>query len=353
MKGNPYGSLKIFHHHKVLKSLEEGEAFAPIYVRIKPTNFCNHNCFYCASQTSNLNHKDSFDGKNSIPWRLLEQFIHDISDMGVKAVTFSGGGEPLVYPRIRDAVALVKAKGMDLSLISNGQLLSGEIKNLFLDSQWVRISLDSPNKEEYCKIRNLPLHFFDEVCDNIAAFAREKSKDCQLGINYVVNDYNCSRVYEAVKFVKGLGVNNIKISAVINSANQGVPVYAEEVIEQIKKAKELQTESFAVISKYEQEVNPQQIKTRSLDHCYINQLITVLGADSKIYFCHQRAYDSDAVVGDISEKSFKELWFSDEVRQRFNCLNPKEECMNSCIYEERNVLLHNYLNTDKRHINFV
>ena len=34
--------------------------------------------------------------------------------MGVKALTFSGGGEPLTYPHILEAVRLVKEQGIDL-----------------------------------------------------------------------------------------------------------------------------------------------------------------------------------------------------------------------------------------------
>lgn len=42
--GNPYSSLKIFHHKDALDSLERKEHRAPIYIRLKPTNFCNHHC---------------------------------------------------------------------------------------------------------------------------------------------------------------------------------------------------------------------------------------------------------------------------------------------------------------------
>ena len=43
----PYSSLKIFAHSKEIDKVKNGERTAPIYVRIKPTNKCNQNCYYC------------------------------------------------------------------------------------------------------------------------------------------------------------------------------------------------------------------------------------------------------------------------------------------------------------------
>ena len=45
--------------------------------------------------------------------------------MGSKALHFSGGGEPLTLSAYQEAVQQVKVTGIDLSLISNGQLLKG------------------------------------------------------------------------------------------------------------------------------------------------------------------------------------------------------------------------------------
>lgn len=45
--GNPYSSLKIFHHKDVLDSLERKEHRALIYIRLKSANVCNRHCVYC------------------------------------------------------------------------------------------------------------------------------------------------------------------------------------------------------------------------------------------------------------------------------------------------------------------
>ena len=51
---------------------------------------------------------------------------------GVKAVTFSGGGEPLVYPYITETMEKVLDAGIDLSIITNGSMLKGRNAQLFM-----------------------------------------------------------------------------------------------------------------------------------------------------------------------------------------------------------------------------
>ena len=97
----PYSQLKIFYHQETLQHLLQGERCNPLYVRIKPTNRCNHNCGYCHYRNAYLD-LDQYDPNDEIPRKKMMQIVQDMSAMGVKAVTFSGGGEPLVYPYIEE-----------------------------------------------------------------------------------------------------------------------------------------------------------------------------------------------------------------------------------------------------------
>jgi len=40
--------LKLFANADKLKAIENGKRTAPLYIRIKPTNLCNHRCYYCS-----------------------------------------------------------------------------------------------------------------------------------------------------------------------------------------------------------------------------------------------------------------------------------------------------------------
>lgn len=355
--GNPYSNLKIFHHAGLLDAIQRGEAVAPVYIRLKPTNICNHHCAYCTYGSGDTQQKtdnrDAIDHKSMIPWERLQEIIADMGDMGVKAVTLSGGGEPLTYPHILDAVRMIREKDIELSLISNGELLEGEIADEFHHARWIRISFDSPNEEEYCRLRGLTPIDFQRVIRNIEAFAAEKEKDCVLGINFVISKANSHRVYEAAGLLKSLGADNVKFAAVIeNEPRYHLPI-KDSVIDQIHRAKaDLEDESFRIFNNYENDWMDKQFSVQPFETCYTCRLVTVIAADGRVYLCHTRAYDSGAVIGDLREHGFKDVWYSDATQGRVKALKPRQECRNFCVYEERNRLIQSYFDSDQ-HVNFI
>lgn len=354
-KATPYSNLKIFAHAQQLNKVHEGERIAPIYVRLKPTNYCNHHCYYCSYADSELGLRDIVHKQDQIPWEKMQEIISDFGSMGVKAVTFSGGGEPLVYPYIVETVERMKKAGVETSIITNGQLLNGERAAVLRDAKWVRISFDSANAETYARVRNIPLKAFDEVCRNIEEFAKIKEKYCELGINFVINHENADQVYDMAALVKKLGVNHIKFAArITKDLFEYHAPFKERVVEQLHRAQaELEDEYFRVINKYEGDFDTAMVFGRQYHKCYIQNLVTTIAADCKVYFCHDKAYVSTGIVGDLKDKSFKELWFSDEVRKRYQNFDAQIECRHHCVYDDRNILLNTLYGLDENQINFI
>lgn len=355
--GNPYSNLKVFRHKDYLDAIEQGDWKPPIYIRLKPTNLCNHHCAYCTYGSGGTQQKtenrDIIDHRSMIPWEKIQEIIADMIEMGVKAVTFSGGGEPLTYPRIVDAAGRLAAGGIDISLISNGELLDGKVAEAFYHAKWIRISFDSPNEEEYCALRRVKPGSFQRVVSNIKNFAINKSKDCVLGVNFVISKANYNRVYEAAALLKDLGVDNVKFAAVIDNSRNYHREIKDQVIAQIRSAVvNLSDESFRIINNYENDWMDKKFSGVSTPRCYTCRLVTVIAADQKVYLCHTQAYDSNAIVGDISNKRFKDFWFSNEAKTRIISLNPQTDCRSNCAYEMRNEAIQGYLNSNV-HVNFI
>lgn len=355
LNATPYSSLKLFAHPEKLEAIKNGERVSPIYIRIKPTNVCNHHCNYCHYGNGQYLSLEGQEARNQIPWEKMKEIMEDIGDMGVKAVTFSGGGEPLVYPYILDTMKSVLDKYIDLSIITNGHKIEGEIAEVLAQSKWVRVSLDASTKENYSKIRNISMDAFDQVCSNIKNFAKIKNKDCELGINFVINSDNYNQVYDAAKLFCELGVNHIKYTArITNDVNAYHAAFKAKVIEQLYKVKsDFESNEFSVINLYEDDFHLCSDFHRTYTKCVVTNVVTVIAADSKVYFCHDKAYLQNGIVGDLKDKSFKEVWFSDEAKARFINFDAEKECRHHCVYDARNILLNNYLSLNKNHVNFI
>ncbi len=353
-KSSTYSDYKILCHPDKLKAILQNERTAPLYVRIKPTNVCNQNCWYCAYANDAVIENRKVDRRESIPWVKMQEIIHDLSDIGTKAITFSGGGEPLCYSHICETLKLVNQCGIDYAMITNGQALGEKEREALHNAKWVRVSFDSVNSEMYERIRGVKT--YSAVLDNMEKFSKEKDDNCVLGVNCVVTKDNYRDIYEMCSILSEIGVNNVKFAPL--TVKGMMPEYhmeiKESVEEQIANAKmDFENGKFSIIDKYTNDESFDKEFIKKCEKCYIKEIFTVIGADCNVYYCHQRAYTKQGIIGNLEKQSFKNLWFSDETTKKFQSMKPKEECNFRCVFEERNQLLDYLVTMDKKHINFI
>jgi MoaA/NifB/PqqE/SkfB family radical SAM enzyme len=357
VKSNKYSNFKIFHFPEKLKSFGAGEVQAPLYVRIKPINICNHGCFFCVYSTG-FRVKDGGDEEHIIsgmhedmkeddviPTEKMLEILYDLHRMGTKAVTYSGGGEPLMHPDIVPIMRETLELGLDLSIITNGQNLAKERAEVLAKAKWVRVSMDYTDGPEMKRFRNVPEKSFNSVIRNINQFAAIKNKSCDLGVNYIVHRNNYKNLWGFSQLLKEAGVENVRYSPMY------VPDFydyhkeiADEVNEQLKKIQSITSEKFSVNSTYNITPGSSHSHTRSYNKCFIMQTVPVIGADLKVYACHNKAYDSTGCIGSISNQSFINLWFSKETKEYFNKFNAKTTCMHECSNDGKNILINDYVN---------
>src|SRR5208337_2091639 len=170
-----YTKMKVFHFMDKINSLPHDveKVLPPIHVRIKPTNVCNHNCRYCAYRTDNLQLGKNMNSKDFIPKDKMIEIIDDIVAMGVKAVTFSGGGEPFCYPYLLEAVRKLAQTGVKFASLTNGSKLEGELAEIFAyNATWLRVSMDGWDDESYSLYRRVPRGEYARIMRNIENFRR-------------------------------------------------------------------------------------------------------------------------------------------------------------------------------------
>ena len=351
-----YSNLKFLEHRTQIEALKRHEIVAPVHVRIKPINRCNHSCWYCAYRARALHLGEDMDLEDRIPEDKMFEIVDDLIDMGVKAVTFSGGGEPLIYKRLPEVVERLGAGGIRVASLTNGSNLKGAMADAFARwGTWIRVSLDAWDGRSYAASRGVPDDAYRKLLENMRAF-RARGSACVLGVSFIVSRDNHDHIFEVCKTLKDIGVNHVKLSGAIvandmRANNLYHQAIAAVVGEQIGKARQrLACDDFAVVDHYHE---MDELFDKTYDRCPFLQFLTVIGADCAVYACQDKAYTDAGRLGSIRDQSFKSFWFSDANRERLYGLDPSTACRHHCVAHGKNLAITELLTIDPAHAAFV
>jgi len=350
-----YSPAKPLHFVDRLSDLAAGRLTAPVHVRIKPTNVCNHGCYFCAFRSDANSFSDDLRTRDRIPTAKMREIVEDLIEMEVQAVTFSGGGEPLIYPGFVEAVAALDKAGIRVASLTNASMLKGRAADVLAEhATWVRVSIDGWDNASYSTYRDVPDGEFDRVMDNIETFARRGSP-CKLGASIIVDERNAQQLAHLCARLKEAGVSHAKISPCIlsddgvenNRYHDGFRLIVEQ---QMAEAMKLEDGRFHIVDHYHD--MPVSFE-KSYHSCPISALLTVIGADLKVYTCQDKAYTEAGTLGSIADIRFREFWFSEANARRLAGCDPARDCRHHCVADAKNRLLHQYLDLDPDHLAFV
>lgn len=348
-------NLKIFSYPDKIKSLPASvdEVLPPIHVRIKPTNICNHHCWFCAYRQDDFQLGETMVEKDQIPFEKMMEIVDDLIEMKVQAVTFSGGGEPFVYPHLLATARRLADSGIAFASLTNGARLTGEVAEVFArHATWVRISLDGWDGPSYAKTRKVAETEFDKVLGNMAAFKKLGGK-CNLSTVIVVGHDNAPHIHELVGRLAPLGVDSIKIAPVIVS-NKGEEntLYHQSHMELMKEQVARAKADYGHLTEISDALDAQlHTFEKGYEWCPMLQIRPVIAADLNIYSCQDKAYNPDGLMFSIKDRRFKDAWMDNKAQ--FMRVNPTQHCNHHCVAHGSNKLLLEYLSADPNHLPFV
>lgn len=121
----------------VLKTALHIPTRTPYSVQLDITDVCNLSCKMCPIHFVGME-------KKHINFEIFRKIIDNLH--GAEEISLVGLGEPLCHPRIHDAIAYCKSKGLIVKITSNGLLLNDDAKLkqlIFSGLDTLSISLDS------------------------------------------------------------------------------------------------------------------------------------------------------------------------------------------------------------------
>lgn len=360
---HPFNPLKLLAHGDRVRAMLAGQDVFPISVELDLSLKCNHACAWC-----------SFDGWRQANWidfpapRALT-LIDELADCGVRSVTLTGGGEPLVHKAADDVMAKLAARGLAWGVVTNGFRLDGSRADLVArHARFVRVSLDAGDSETHRRIHAAPFDQFDLILDNLArtiALARTvrapEAAPLTAGASFCVFDSNVHEIAKACQRLKEIGANYLEVRPVyptewrggrqddqgISEAN--IPV-ARATIEAARA--DLEDASFQVIGMVDRFDAVQSFRHADFyDRCRITDLSTVISSDGQIYACCVHRGLAPFRGGSILEKPFRDVWLSEERKAMRDSIDI-DKCP-KCRYVGLNAVIHGAVLHDGMHSDFV
>jgi len=368
-KNQAYSPFKVVHHMERLNLLKQNRQPVPAQVQLVISDVCNHDCSFCAYRMSGYTSNENFgildatsqqvenNPNRKIPYEKCIEILEDCKEMGVKAIQFTGGGEPTTHKDHPKIFQKVIDLGMDLALITNGAILKPSVIETLVHAKWVRISVDAGTPEMYSKIRKIKKEKFNSTLKNISKLVEAKASstdtDLLVGVGYVVDQNNFGEIYKFAKIASELGVDNIRIGAIFTS--EGFEYHRGHhaaVVEQVQRIKDdFQSDTFTIFDAFNDRIDDLVHESPDYDNCGYMHFDTYIGGDLKVYSCCNNAYSKHGEMGSIEDQSFKEFWMSDEKVNAYNSLKATD--CKRCMFNAKNKFINYLLETDPAHVNFV
>lgn len=116
----------------------------PVHLQLSPTNKCDYGkCPWCSC--SGVDRSQELDIQHDI--KPLLRYFHEL---GTKAVTITGGGEPTTHPCLKDTLEYACRLGIEVGLVTNGVSWGREGVDLQWANEmltWLRVSTVDPSGE--------------------------------------------------------------------------------------------------------------------------------------------------------------------------------------------------------------
>jgi MoaA/NifB/PqqE/SkfB family radical SAM enzyme len=173
-------------------------------LQVEPAIACNLNCVMCPWREITKNSENRGLMSPEV-WNAIRPYLSE-----AKSIDFTGGGEPLLQPKLPEWIAEAKAAGCETGFLSNGLLLNKEKLQQILDAgvDWICISMDGADAEMYEKIRIGSN--FNRVCENVSNVAEMRTGSLpKTMINFVLMGLNFHQVEDIVRLTARLGVDQV------------------------------------------------------------------------------------------------------------------------------------------------
>lgn len=281
---------KILRFPGKLVPLLHGEQAWPINVEFDLSNACNLACRHC-------DFAHTHDG-TIMPIDLIKSILMQLAQIGVRAVTFTGGGEPTTNPSFSQAVAFA-ARFMNVGIYTNGVKLD-PLRQVLGRAEWIYVSLDAADAGTFYQRKGRDR--FRRVTENVRWLAEHKLTTT-LGLGFLLDKDSWRRAPEMVRIGEDCSVDYVQLRPTIGIGDYAWIAKVLPILESLDEAK------FVYISRQrflDMLAFQTDTWTRGYARCRASEFVPCVGAGGELWVCpNTRGLRK---LGDLNTESFASIW---------------------------------------------
>lgn len=308
---------KVFGHLDKLAGWQRGDTPAPVTVEIDLSNVCSLGCQAChfahthvagpwaTKATKPAGYAET--GRFADPAVLIPA-LADMPVAGVRAVVWTGGGEPTLHPEFDALNEWASVCGLEQGMYTLGghltERLAAGVRDRFT---WVVVSLDCIDADTYAAEKRVPASRFDDACRGIR---RLTGGSVVVGVSFLLHRDNWTRAAGMLALARSLGATYATFRPTIETAPGDLATIAGERAWVTDALPTL----WALHAEPDVEIDPDRFveyrdwSGREYAVCHGIKLVTQITPDGLVWVCPNRRGIEGSSIGDLSRESFSDIW---------------------------------------------
>jgi radical SAM protein with 4Fe4S-binding SPASM domain len=340
---------KAVKHLDLLNSNLKVVKEAPSSVVIHPTNACNAKCPMCR-------YADLRETNETIPLDTMKSVITELGKLGTKSIIFSGGGEPIIYQGLSEAIELAASYGIKIGLVTNLIRISPKLMNVIVDNlSWVRVSINAATPTAYEVVQGMDPSVWPRLMENLKNMVETRSKRNEsklvIGGSFIVQKGNYKEVGDFLDLCTELGLDYAMYRPVQKwsptaALMAGSLALTKEMLNEIRKIVHQKLEN-NLISYCDNNLSKVADLFTAVDSiknyskCLSTLVECAIGGDGIVYPCCQHVGNPKFGSGSILKKPFYQIWADPETKKVNETINPST-CP-PCRYDFYNRVFNDYV----------
>lgn len=311
--------VKMFKDNELLKTINNGKLI-PRHIQFLPTNKCNMNCPFCSCSERDK----KLEMKIDECYKVIETF----AKLGTKAVTITGGGEPLMHPHFKEIVDGFYNHGIKIGLVTNGLLIH-------------KLDLSTYDKITWCRISSGDHRTFNNNYRRNLEQAVKKGPNIDWAFSHVVSSgFNYKTIKSVIEFANEYDFTHVRIvSDLFEPENVNL-----NRIKQLLDSDNVDDDIVIYQGRKE------YVQGRA--NCWISLLKPLIGPEGMIYPCCGVQYAEKDPSKDLSDTMNMGHYtaFEDKLK------NSEPFCgavCEKCYYDEYNSTLDSLVGNELKHGEFI